>query len=159
MMKIFIIARVIHVLGVVIWIGGVAMVTTVLLPAIKKMQSNEEKISLFEKIESRFALQAKITIIITGLSGFYMLYYLNMWHRYSEIKYWWLHAMTFVWLIFTLVLFVLEPLFLNRFFEKHVKNDPNKTFAYMHRLHWILLLLSLLAIAGGVIGSHGWLMI
>lgn len=32
------IARVLHVLGVVLWIGGVAMVTTVLLPATKRIQ-------------------------------------------------------------------------------------------------------------------------
>jgi uncharacterized membrane protein len=159
MMESFIISRVIHVLGVVIWIGGVAMVTTVLIPAIKKMQTAEEQIMFFEKIESRFALQAKIATLLTGLSGFYMLFYLNMWHRYAEIKFWWLHVMTLVWLIFTLVLYVLEPLFLNRLFEKHVKKDPTKTFTFIQRLHWILLILSFLAIAGGVLGSHGWLML
>ncbi len=37
-------ARVIHLLGVVLWIGGVAMITTILLPAIAKMQSAAEKI-------------------------------------------------------------------------------------------------------------------
>ena len=31
-------ARVVHILGVVIWIGGVAMETTVLLPAIKRLK-------------------------------------------------------------------------------------------------------------------------
>lgn len=31
----FALARVLHVLGVVLWIGGVAMVTTVLLPAVR----------------------------------------------------------------------------------------------------------------------------
>ncbi|WGU68149.1 hypothetical protein QIU18_01055 [Capnocytophaga canimorsus] len=32
----FTLARIIHVLAVVIWIGGVAMVTMVIIPAIKK---------------------------------------------------------------------------------------------------------------------------
>ncbi len=32
-------ARVVHLLGVVLWIGGVAMITTILLPAIAKMPS------------------------------------------------------------------------------------------------------------------------
>ncbi|MEE8288072.1 MAG: hypothetical protein V3R25_01520 [Nitrosomonadaceae bacterium] len=40
-------ARVIHLLGVVLWIGGVAMITTILLPAIAKMQSAAEKIEFF----------------------------------------------------------------------------------------------------------------
>ena len=32
-------ARVLHVLGVVLWIGGVAMATTVLLPAARRLKS------------------------------------------------------------------------------------------------------------------------
>jgi len=52
----FVLARVIHILAVVLWIGGVAMVTTVLLPVIRNLTSDEEKLPLFEKIESRFSL-------------------------------------------------------------------------------------------------------
>lgn len=33
----FVLARVLHVLGVVLWIGGVAMVTSTLLPVIARM--------------------------------------------------------------------------------------------------------------------------
>jgi uncharacterized membrane protein len=32
-------ARVLHILAVVLWIGGVAMVTTVIIPAVKRMKS------------------------------------------------------------------------------------------------------------------------
>jgi len=63
-------ARVIHLLGVVLWIGGVAMITTILLPTIAKMPSAAEKIEFFEHIENRFATQARLTTLITGLSGF-----------------------------------------------------------------------------------------
>ncbi len=152
-------ARVLHVLGVVLWIGGVAMVTTVLIPAIRKMKSKKEQIETFEKIESGFALQAKITTLVTGLSGFYMLFYLDAWHRYTQIQFWWIHAMTIVWMIFTLVLFVFEPLFLHRLFKKYAERDVARTFAFVHRLHWTLLILSLLTIAGAVAGSHGWFLI
>jgi len=65
-------ARVIHVIAVMLWIGGVAMVTTVLIPAIKKLRSKEDQIKTFEQIENKFAFQAKITILLTGLTGFYM---------------------------------------------------------------------------------------
>ena len=41
----FVFARVLHVLGVVLWIGGVAMVTTVLLPVIRKFKDPEERIA------------------------------------------------------------------------------------------------------------------
>jgi len=69
---------------------------------------------LFERIESRFSLQAKVTTLLTGLSGFYMLHVLDAWSRYAEPRFWWIHAMTLVWVIFTLILFVIEPLLMHR---------------------------------------------
>ena len=46
------IARVLHVLGVVLWIGGVAMVTTVLLPATQRLKTPAERIDCFSKPSS-----------------------------------------------------------------------------------------------------------
>ena len=66
------IARVLHVLGVVLWIGGVAMVTTVLLPATRRLKTPQERVAFFENIERGFAAQSRITTLITGLSGFYL---------------------------------------------------------------------------------------
>lgn len=158
-MEIFTLARVIHVLAIVIWIGGVAMVTTVILPAIKKLKSKEEQIETFEKIEGRFAFQAKIMTVLTALSGFYMIYSLDAWSRYLEVKYWWFHAMTLVWLLFTIVLFILEPFVLHKLFKKYAQKDPERTFKIMQRAHWILLSISLLTTIGAVAGSHGWFFI
>lgn len=152
----FTLARVIHILAVILWIGGVSMVTTVLIPAIRRMKSKEEQIKTFEKIEGKFAAQAKVTTLLAGLSGFYMLYELDGWTRYLDYRYWWIHAMTGVWVLFTLILYVLEPLLLHRVFRKYAEKNPEKTFAIMHRLHWVLLLLSLITTAGAVAGSHGW---
>ena len=87
-MEHFTFVRVIHVVAVVLWIGGVGMVTTVIIPAVKKMKSKEGQIKTFEQIEGRFALQAKITTLLTGISGFYMLYILNAWDRYLDYKFW-----------------------------------------------------------------------
>ena len=155
----FTFARVIHVIAVILWIGGVAMVTTVIIPAVKRLKSKEEQIKTFEQIEGRFALQAKITTFLTGISGFYMLYVIDGWDRYLDLRFWWIHAMTLVWILFTLILFVLEPLILHRLFKKFVENNPEKTFAIVHKLHWVLLILSLVTIAGAVAGSHGWFFI
>ena len=152
----FTLARVIHVIAVVLWIGGVAMVTTVIIPAIKKLRSKEERVESFEQIEGKFALQAKITTLLTGLTGFYMLYELNAWNRYLDYRFWWIHAMTLVWVLFTLILFVLEPFVLHKLFRKYVNINPEKTFNIMHRLHWLLLIISLITIGGAVAGSHGW---
>ena len=155
-MEYFVFARVLHILAVILWIGGVSMVTTVLIPAIKKMKSKHEQIETFERIEGKFALQAKVTTLITGLSGFYMLYEMNAWNRYLDFRFWWIHAMTLVWLIFSLLLYVLEPFVLHRLFKQYALENPKKTFDLMHRLHIFLLLLSLLTAAGAVAGSHGW---
>lgn len=60
------IARVLHVLGVVLWIGGVAMVTTVLLPAAKRIKAPAERVLFFETVERGFGRQARITTLVTG---------------------------------------------------------------------------------------------
>lgn len=155
-MEYFTLARVIHIIAVILWIGGVGMVTTVLIPAIKNLKTKEERIDTFEKIEGRFAIQAKITTLLTGLSGFYMMFELNAWNRYLDYKFWWIHAMTLIWIVFSLILYVLEPFVLHRLFRKHADLSPETTFNIIHKAHWVLLILSLITTAGAVAGSHGW---
>ena len=149
-------ARIVHVLAIVLWIGGVGMVTTVIIPAVKTLKSKEEQIKTFERIEGKFALQAKILTILAAVTGFYMLYRYNAWERFFQLQFWWLHAMVIIWLLFSIVLFVLEPLILHRLFRKYMEENPTKTFRIIHRAHWILFLLSLVTIIGAVAGSHGW---
>jgi len=151
-----IVARVVHVLAILLWIGGVAMVTTVLLPAVRKMKTPRERIAFFDKIERGFARQARITTLIAGASGFYLVVRLGAWSRFGYVEYWWMHAMVLVWTLFTLVLFVLEPLFLHRWISERARRDPDATLSMISRLHWALLGLSLLAIAGAIAGSHGF---
>ena len=64
-----VIARLLHVLGVVLWIGGVALVTTVLLPATRRLKTPQERIEFFETVERGFALQARITTLLTVASA------------------------------------------------------------------------------------------
>ena len=152
----FALARVLHVLAVVLWIGGVAMVTTVLLPAVGNMKTPRERVEFFERVERRFAWQARVTTLIAGVSGFYMVHSIDAWNRFAQAAFWWMHAMVIVWVIFTVMLFVLEPLVLHRYFLVRAKRDPSGTFALIQRMHWFLLTVSLLAVAGAVAGSHGW---
>ncbi len=98
-------ARAIHIISVVVWIGGVYFVTFVILPVIK---SASDPVTRFEAVENKFINHAKIVVTLAGLSGFYMLYRLDGWERYLDTSYWWVHAMTFLWLVFTFVLFVAE---------------------------------------------------
>lgn len=156
-MKTLLLARVVHVLGVVVWIGGVAMVTTAILPAVRRLPEDENPMDFFERVERRFARQARVVTLLTGLSGFLMLYEMNAWQRYLSVGFWWLHAMTLIWLLFTLLLFVLEPRVLHRKLSERGQRDPVGTLALIQRAHWVLLTLSLLTVAGAVAGSHGWL--
>jgi uncharacterized membrane protein len=150
------IARVLHVLAVVIWIGGVAMVTIVILPTLAAIALPGERLQAFESLERRFAWVARIMTLITGMSGLYLLWKLNLWTRFSDSSFWWMHAMVFVWAIFSFVLFVAEPLFLHRVFAAHVQRDPEGAFRRMQIFHWVLLLISLVTIAGAVAGAHGY---
>ena len=149
----FILARVLHVIAVIIWIGGVAFVTTVLIPAIRKTQSPENRLQIFEILESKFSFQAKFTTLLAGVTGFYMLHIMNGW---SSMQ-WWIYLMVFVWAIFTAVLFIFEPLFLHKWFRKQATINSEKSFLVLQIMHIILLIISLLAVFGGVAGVHGLL--
>lgn len=154
MTEFLVIARVLHVLGVVVWIGGVAFVTTVVLPAVRRASPAQKQWELFTSIESRFVWQARVVTLITSFSGFLLLHGLDAWNRYRDVSFWWIHLMTLVWVLFALVLFVLEPLFLHRWFATVAERDPERVLRILQRLHWILLLVSLMAIVGGVAGVH-----
>jgi len=149
------IARALHVLAIVHWIGGVSMVTLVLLPGLMRSVPARERLSLFELIEGRFALQARISTLVAGASGFWMTYRLDAWDRFAAPQFWWMHAMVAIWAIFTVVLFVAEPLFLHRWFHNRAARDPEGTFRLVFRLHVLLLTFSLVTVAAGVLGAHG----
>lgn len=149
------IARALHVFGVVLWIGGVGFVTTVLLPAVRRMKDPQDRVAFFEKVEARFAWQARGTTLLVGASGFYMAYAFDLWDRFSQPGYWWMHAMVFVWAVFTVMLFVAEPLFLHRWFHARAARKPAETFRLIQVMHWILLIISLVTVLGATLGSHG----
>lgn len=149
------VARALHVIGVVLWIGGVGFVTTVLIPAIRQMKSRQERVSFFERIEGKFAWQARATTLLVGVSGFYITAAWDLWSRFQSISFWWMHAMVVVWLVFTVMLFVAEPLFLHRWFLRSAAEKPDSTFRLIERLHWVLLAISLMTVFGAVAGSHG----
>lgn len=152
-----ILARALHVLGVVLWIGGVAFVTTVLLPSVGRLRAPEERLQFFESIEGRFAWQARVTTLLVGATGFYLVHAWDLWHRFASASWWWMHAMVAIWALFMVMLFIAEPLFLHRWFQQTARRDPERTFRRIQRMHWLLLTLSLVTVAGAVAGSHGWL--
>jgi uncharacterized membrane protein len=149
------IARALHVISIIGWIGGVYLVTFVILPAVRNMEEALDQIRSFEDAETRFGKHAKVLVLLAGASGFYMVYKLDAWERYTNPEFWWMHAMTAIWVLFTMVLFILEPLFLHAWFGKRAQEAPAETFAMVARFHLILLIASLITAFGAVYGAHG----
>jgi uncharacterized membrane protein len=87
------IARSLHVLAVVLWIGGVGFVTTVLLPALRRFPDPAQRTTMFGLVEHHFSAQARLSVVLVGLSGLYMLIRLDAWNRFTSLAYWWMHAM------------------------------------------------------------------
>jgi uncharacterized membrane protein len=99
-----IIARALHVLAVVIWIGGVSMATTVILPAVRRGDLGADRLRAFQAIEDRFIWQARAALLVVGLSGLHMTARLGLWGRFTSVDFWWMHAMVGVCLVFAFIL-------------------------------------------------------
>ena len=150
-------ARAIHVLALVHWIGGLAVVTTIVLPRARALPNAKEAIAAFEAFERRFASQVRISILLAGLSGAYMLTKLDAWNRFQYASFWWLDLMVAVWMLFALMVYVLEPLLIHRLFHEFALRNKDRAFAVAIRLHVVALIISTFAIGAGVLGAHGGL--
>ena len=143
-MALFNILLAIHVLSVVWWIGGVFTVTTSLLPLFNRLPA-DDRVQWIKRFEECFANQARIAILLAGISGFWMYALLP-----GEITHtWWIGLMLLVWVLFAIMLFVAEPLHLP--VQLGVIRSPRKFLV----LHAVLLALALATIACGVIGARG----
>jgi len=150
-------ARAIHVLALVHWIGGVAVVTTIVLPRAYALPDVKEAVAAFEAFEQRFASQARVSILLVGLSGAYMLIRAGAWYRLQEPSFWWLQLMIAVWVLFALIVYVLEPLVLHRLFHEFALRNKDRTLAVATGLHAIALIIAAFALGAGVLGAHGGL--
>jgi uncharacterized membrane protein len=149
-----IVAGAVHILAVVVWIGGVWLVTTALLPGLKQ-KPPEHWAREFDAIEHRFAPQARIAVLLVLLGGLYMLYAYDMWDRFADGRFWWMHLMAGLWLLFATLLFVIEPLIICRRVRERFATAPQATLGRMLWMHRALLALSLVTIFAAVGGSHG----
>lgn len=148
------IARAIHILSVVIWMGGVSFVTIVLIPMLRRSSFQQDQLTIFNIVENRFASIARIMVLLAGISGFYMTYKLEAWSRFSQLQFFWMHAMVFVWSLFFLALFVIEP-FILRNHGRMVKDGHSITNLRKTQIvHSIILVLSLTTLVISVLGAH-----
>ena len=148
----------IHVLGVVIWIGGVAFVTMIVFPMLMRMEGSLEKMILFQGVERRFAKIAKISVAAVGITGAWMLQITGEWKTLFSAAGIGPTLMVIVWTFYLLVLLFEGRLF-KVLFRGEAQQDTSKVFFRLSVFHWVVLGLSLLAIGVGVWAGHGGMLI
>ena len=153
--------HIIHLLAVIIWIGGLAFVTVIIFPVIFKTPDPLGKVLTFQRIEHRFARIARFFVVIVGISGIAMLF-ITGWHALlftsSGIP---LTFMSLLWVFWMVMLFGVEPLVIKKMLERMAKEPEEMTidsvFKRVNRMHWVLLFASLLASIAGVLTAHSGL--
>ena len=149
-------ARALHVLFVVHWIGGVAFVTLVALPLARASKDAAKGWALFEAIEQRFSAQVKWSMPLAGLSGLWMAWRLDLWAEFADPAFWWLDAMVLLWAVFMAAVFVVEPIAHARL-KAQAALDPGAVLRRLSRAHLVLLAAAIITILGAVAGSNGGL--
>src|SRR3546814_5818799 len=84
------------------------------MPSIRRNNPPDARLSAFHRVEQSFAWQARLWVALAGVSGFWMIHRADLWDRFADLHYWWMHAMLCLWLVFALMLYIVEPLFLHR---------------------------------------------
>ena len=143
-----------HVIGVVIWIGGVAFVTIILLPMIHEMTDPMEKALLFQRVEHRFSKIVKVVIILVGVTGLLNLHQKGLYVILPTVEGIWLDLMIGVYLFYALLIFGLEKILFKKIFKDMKNLNADQIFYRMSAFHWVVLFLSLLAVGAGVIGTY-----
>src|SRR3546814_16812641 len=100
----FVLARVLHVLAIIPWIGGVAFVTTTLMPSIRRNNPHDARLSAFHRVEQSFTWQARLWVPLAGVSGFWMIHRAATLGRFADLPYWWMYAMLCIWMVLHLML-------------------------------------------------------
>lgn len=147
------VAVIVHVISVVVWIGGVAFVTMITFPMIQRADSSLEQVFMFQGVEHRFSKIAKVMVILVLLSGIFL-----MKEKYGftfdnlGFGVW---VMIFLWSVYASLLFGLEKIIFTKLFGKPSDTvDIKKVFNLLQGFHWVVLALSFLAIAAGIWTAH-----
>lgn len=144
----YVVALIIHVIAVIIWIGGVAFVTMITFPMIQRGSSSLEQVMMFQGVEHRFSKIAKAMVILVGLSGLYLIN-----EKGLSVGAW---IMIFVWALYASLLFGLEKIIFKKIFTTPAGEelDTKKIFFILQVFHWVILALSFSAVAAGIWTAH-----
>ncbi|TAN59569.1 hypothetical protein EPN18_10275 [bacterium] len=155
----FLVMHIIHLLTVILWIGGLAFVTIIILPMAIKTPDALQKVLMFQRVEHRFAKLARAFNLITGISGIIMLYVTGWYSALFTSGGIPLTVMTMIWVFWFIMLFGLEPLVIKKMLEGMAKGgakmDIDAIFIKLNRMHYLMVFISLLASVMGVLVAHG----
>jgi uncharacterized membrane protein len=148
-----------HLIAVILWIGGLFFVTGIMLPMVIKTPDALQKVLTFQRVEHRFAPVAKWFNIVTGITGFAMVYLMGWHNLYFTKAGVALTFMTGVWVFWFVMLVGLEPIVIRKMLEKMAregdKMDIDGIFRKVKKLHWFMVAISLAAAVAGAIVAHG----
>jgi uncharacterized membrane protein len=137
-----------HVLAVVIWIGGVAFVTAIVFPVLGRMEDSMAKVSFFMGFEKRFQFLAKIMVIIAGATGILLFFERGGFGSLTNTEALLLGYKFLVWVLYFALLFGAEKRLMATLISP---NTPvEKAFGRLTLFHWVVLILSLLAVISGI---------
>jgi uncharacterized membrane protein len=137
-----------HVLSIVIWIGGVAFVTAVVFPTLAGMDDSMAKVQFFMGVERRFQFLAKICVILAGTSGVLLFWQRGAFSSLSAEEASLLVYKFIVWLVFAVLLFGGEKRLLGALVSG--QTPPPTVMKRLTVFHWVVLVLSLIAIVAGI---------
>lgn len=144
---------VVHVIGVIIWFGGLTFVTIVFFPMMYKTEGSFEKALLFQRVEHRFAGIVRWVVVIVGVTGFMLLSakfgnnFLAVREGLGTL------IMLGAWILYILVLLSERKLF-EKLFSDPERINMNRALKVINALHWVLLTISYAAVATGVWFGH-----
>lgn len=151
--------HILHLLTVILWIGGLTFVTMIVLPMAIKTPDPLQKVLMFQRVEHRFAGIARVYNLITGATGFVMMFQMG-WHATLFTKAGIpLTFMLLIWVFWFVMLFGLEPIIIRRMLDRMMQKDSDldidTIFTRLNRLHYFMVAISLAASAAGAMVAHG----
>ncbi len=150
---------IIHILAVILWIGGLAFVTILIFPSLYRMEEALQKVLFFQRIEHRFAPLARIYSATVGITGIVMLIHTGWYKLLFTLEGLFLTIMFLIWVMWIVMLFGLEPLVIKKMLESMAKSgekmEIDTVFKRMNVMHWVLLFVSMVAAASGIMFAHG----
>ncbi len=144
---------IVHVIGVIIWIGGVTFVTTVIFPMMEQTEGSLEKALLFQRVEHRFAGMVRWLLAIVGATGFWILFDAYGFGFLFQERGLGILIMIVAWAFYTGVLLSERKIF-GRIFADPGKIDMDRALKIINAMHWFLLAVSFTAVAAGVWFGH-----